>query len=221
VKPIEEADLRALDEYRRSFSDAYAFVVHEVRVKMNISPTGRRVKSVSSIVAKLQRESIRLSQMQDIAGCRVVLQDIADQKKVAIEILEKIFPKTKLVDRRTNPSSGYRATHVIVSVNGKPIEVQVRSRLQHLWAEFSERLSDTDTAVKYGGGPKEIQDMLSTFSGLVLNVEENELKIASLEDTEGPILLELQEEIKKQREEIATLLKKYDDAQTKITRRSP
>ncbi len=166
---------------------------------------------------------MKLSQMQDIAGCRIVCRDVAEQE-TAIMGLQKIFSKTKLVDRRTTPSFGYRAAHVIVSIDGKPIEVQVRSNWQHRWAAFSESLSDTeDPAIKYGGGPKEIRDMLSTLSAKVSSLEEKELKIASLEDTEDSIQVEVQKEMKKLEEEIATLIDGYynNKDQTGTIRRRP
>ena len=67
----DEADLRELDEYRRSFGAGYEHVVGLVRGRLRLEPTGRPAKSTSSIVDKLRRESIRLTQIQDIAGCRI------------------------------------------------------------------------------------------------------------------------------------------------------
>jgi hypothetical protein len=68
-----ESDLRMLDEYRRSFGEAYEAVIQTIR-QHGAFPTGRSAKSTLSIVEKLRRESIRLSQMQDIAGCRIVVK---------------------------------------------------------------------------------------------------------------------------------------------------
>ena len=68
--PHTESDLRLLDDYRRSFGQACEAVVRTIRERGQ-SPTARLAKSTLSIVEKLRRESIRLSQMQDIAGCRV------------------------------------------------------------------------------------------------------------------------------------------------------
>ncbi|GAC1306974.1 MAG: hypothetical protein NVSMB21_10350 [Vulcanimicrobiaceae bacterium] len=48
----------------------------------------RTAKSTSSIVAKLQRESTRLSQIQDIAGCRIVVPTIAAQIYISEEGLD-------------------------------------------------------------------------------------------------------------------------------------
>lgn len=71
---LSDDDLRQLDAYRRTFADAYESVISAVR-GLGLEPTGRPAKSTPAIVAKLQRETIRLSQMQDIAGCRFVVDD--------------------------------------------------------------------------------------------------------------------------------------------------
>ncbi|SRR6266496_656574 len=76
---ISEEDLRLLDSYRRSFTDAYDEVVGKIRDQLGLEPTGRPAKSTTSIIDKLQRETIRLSQMQDIAGCRIVVPLLASQ----------------------------------------------------------------------------------------------------------------------------------------------
>ena len=79
---ISEADLRMVDDYRRSFSEAYEFVFGAIRSELGLEPTGRPAKSTSSITEKLLRESIRLSQIQDIAGCRLVVPGIEEQDEL-------------------------------------------------------------------------------------------------------------------------------------------
>ena len=146
--------MRLLDRYRRSFTEAYEAVVESIRTELALEPTGRPAKSTTSISDKLRRESIRLSQIQDIAGCRVIVPDIAHQESV-VQSLISLFEHTTVSDRRAKPSHGYRAVHVIVNTRGKLIEIQVRTALQHLWAELSEKFSDViDPAIKYGAGVK-------------------------------------------------------------------
>ncbi len=65
-----ETDLKLLDEFRRSFHEAYEVTVEAIRVRTKAEPSGRPAKSTTAIIEKLKRESIRLSQFQDIAGCR-------------------------------------------------------------------------------------------------------------------------------------------------------
>src|SRR2546422_4790511 len=66
---ISETDLRLLDSYRRSFAEAYECVVRRIRDQLKLEPTGRPAKSTTSIVDKLQRESVRLS--QNAGHCRL------------------------------------------------------------------------------------------------------------------------------------------------------
>src|SRR5262245_55602894 len=98
-----DSDLRLLDEYRRSFAGAYETGVRVTREQLRLEPTGRPAKSTTSIVAKLQRESIRLSQVQDIAGCRIVVSDVIEQDRV-VQSLAHAFPEADVVDRRATLS---------------------------------------------------------------------------------------------------------------------
>src|SRR5262249_50146389 len=136
---VSEADLRLLDSYRRSFAPVYEHVIATIREAVHYPPTGRPAKSTTSIVEKLLRESIRLTQMQDIAGCRLVVPHIGTQNRIVKLLVKEL--SAEVSDRRKHPSHGYRAVHLIAKADDKQIEVQVRTRLQHLWAEFSEKLS--------------------------------------------------------------------------------
>ncbi|MCX8005894.1 MAG: hypothetical protein N2688_13235 [Burkholderiaceae bacterium] len=160
-----------LAEYRRSFRPAYENVVDTLRQQLGLEVTGRPEKTVNSIVAKLRRERVRLSQMQDIAGCRIVVPDIPAQVTTLAEI-GAAFPSAKVYDRRSKPSHGYRAVHVVVHVNGKAVEIQIRTELQDLWAQISEQLSDVwDPELKYGKGSAKARKFLLETSALVENVE--------------------------------------------------
>jgi len=168
---LVESDLRLLDDHRRSFGEAYEPVVRIIREQLQLEPTGRPAKSTASLIEKLRRESIRLTQVQDIAGCRLVVADVSEQDRV-VASLRALFPRAGVIDRRANPSYGYRAVHVIVHILGKLVEIQVRTSLQHLWAELSEKLSDVvDPRIKYGGGADWIRKMLSTISKAIRSHE--------------------------------------------------
>ena len=173
---ITEEDLRLLDRYRRTFTPAYEVVVGAIRDKLGLEPTGRPAKSTISIIDKLKRESIRLTQIQDIAGCRIVVADIAEQESV-IKSLTDMFPQATVIDRRAKPSHGYRAIHVVVNQERKSIEIQVRTAVQQVWAELSEKLSDeVDPLIKYGGAtegdPKILQEILQLLSDYTADIEQ-------------------------------------------------
>jgi ppGpp synthetase/RelA/SpoT-type nucleotidyltranferase len=170
-RDISEADLRLLDAYRRSFADASEFVFAQIRDHLGLKPTGRPAKSTTSIIEKVRREKTRLSTMQDIAGCRVIVPDILTQDEVVAR-LNGLFDRTTVVDRREHPSHGYRAVHVIVDRRSKLVEVQVRTSLQHAWAQLSEKLADeVDSTIKYGGGDKELVSHLATMSDASMDME--------------------------------------------------
>lgn len=171
---LVESDLRVLDDHRRSFGEAYETVVRTIREQLHLEPTGRPAKSTASLIEKLRRESIRLTQVQDIAGCRIVVADVSEQERV-VASLRALFPRAAVIDRRANPSYGYHAVHVIAHIFGTLVEIQVRSSLQHLWAELSEKLSDVvDPRIKYGGGADWVRNMLSTISTAIRTHEEME-----------------------------------------------
>ncbi len=174
--PPTDNDLRLLNEYRLSFGPTYDFVIRTIREKLQLNPTGRPAKSTSSIAEKLRRESIRLSQVQDIAGCRVVISDVLAQDQT-IATLNETFSDARIVDRRINPSYGYRAVHVIVAHDQLSVEIQIRTSLQHFWAELSERLADVvDSNIKYGGGNNDIREPLSAASESIVILENLERK---------------------------------------------
>lgn len=172
---ITEDDLRLLDAFRRSFAPAYEHVIAVIRSNVISEPTGRPAKSTSSIIEKLQRETVRLTQMQDIAGCRLVVPGVRAQAKV-VAALQGSLGEVVVTDRRKRPSHGYRAVHIVATSHSKPIEIQVRTTLQHLWAEFSEKLADVvDPLIKYGGGTEKVRKLLEDYSDLVARVEAIEL----------------------------------------------
>jgi putative GTP pyrophosphokinase len=188
-----EAELRLLDEYRRTFGPAYDRVVANVQRIIGVPVSGRPAKSTSSIIEKLNRESIRLSQMQDIAGCRAIVADVPQQDR-AMNAIERGLKNVAILDRREKPSHGYRAVHLIIRVDGKPIEVQVRTSLQHVWAETSEKLADViDPSIKYGGGSVAVRRVLDRASTMARSIEALEAKLARIGASDGEIAQELRE----------------------------
>lgn len=164
-------DLTELDHYRRTFESSYDLVANVLRNKLKLTVTGRPSKTTRSITDKLCRESIRLSQIQDIAGCRVVVDDIPAQDRL-VRLLDIFLTRPRIVDRRTNPSHGYRAVHLVAKIDGRCVEVQVRTVPQHLWAEISEKMADAiDLRIKYGDGDSEALGLLHSLSRSVQRLE--------------------------------------------------
>jgi ppGpp synthetase/RelA/SpoT-type nucleotidyltranferase len=161
---ISDADLNALEdlvachmstlELARPRLDDLAVSVGTTQ--LNIT---HRAKTTQTIIEKLRRQDgMSLARMQDLAGIRVVgAVSLAEQDELAAEIARR-FPadprEPTIKDRREEPSYGYRALHVIVSLEGITIEVQVRTLLQHVWANVMERLADLfGRQIRYGEPP--------------------------------------------------------------------
>lgn len=148
----------------------------------------QRLKRSTSIIAKLQREpSMKLSTMQDIAGIRVVMTNLRDVFALSTD-LKKSKAKHKIInefDYINNPKkSGYRSIHLIFQYdnlknpesNGLKIEVQVRTRLQHIWATTVETLGTfMETSLKSSEGPEKILNFLSLTSSAFALIEKTPL----------------------------------------------
>lgn len=124
----------------------------------------QRLKRIPTILDKLQREpTMQLANMQDIGGCRAVLENIREIRAVQ----KRLRPKTlRLYDYIETPrESGYRGVHVIVVYDGRLTEVQLRTGLMHQWAYTVERLSGRlGEDLKGGKGPEPLLEWLKTVS---------------------------------------------------------
>jgi hypothetical protein len=102
---------------------------------------------------------MELARMQDLGGCRIVVDENADAEKAVAAITRRSSPHYEVVrvtDYRGEgrQTTGYRAIHVIVRRDGYLLEIQVRTRRQHGWAEAVERAANrTNVALKDGDGP--------------------------------------------------------------------
>ena len=106
----------------------------------------QRLKRLPSIVSKLVRiPRIRLSQMQDIGGCRAIIPTAADAANLAADLAASDI-RHELVRSNNYISSpratGYRSLHIVYAYNsdrttewqGLQTEIQIRSQPQHQWA---------------------------------------------------------------------------------------
>ncbi len=151
--PSEE-DLRLLEAVRPHYLAALGMVRTVLADDFGLE-VAHREKNRDTILEKLRRErDMRLSRVQDVVGARVVKQMTLAEQDGLVERIALRFPDHRVTDRRAKPSHGYRAVHVIVKVDGIPVEVQVRTALQHDWAQAMERLGDNwGRLIRYGGEP--------------------------------------------------------------------
>lgn len=131
----------------------------------------QRLKRLRTIVDKLRREpTMSLTTMQDVGGCRAVLNSIDEIRRVERR-LKKNRPVLGYYDYVTTPrASGYRSVHIIVGYHDREdelraVEVQLRTRPMHDWAIGVESLSGRlQVDLKSGEGPREVLDLLAALS---------------------------------------------------------
>lgn len=140
----------------------------------------QRLKRLESIVAKLRREkTMSLWAMQDLGGCRFIVQSVDDVYKYfnrlkSSRIRHKFI---KADDYLVTPKpSGYRSLHAIYEFHSDKntdynrnmmIEIQFRTHLQHLWATAVETMGlFKNVAIKSGDGDVETQRFFALVSSL-------------------------------------------------------
>lgn len=106
----------------------------------------QRLKRTRSILGKLIREpSMRLTQMQDIGGCRTVFSSIDSVYALKKSYLNHNgqYEVVRIDDYIRSPKpSGYRSLHLVLKYKSKKypqydnvfVEVQARTLTQHAWA---------------------------------------------------------------------------------------
>jgi len=156
-----ESALEVINNWRSS----HAFPLQGIKMTLlnrarKVDPNAliaQRIKRLTSIAAKLTRqESMKLSRMHDIGGCRAVVANVAD-----VDDLIEIYTKSRPAERNEfvhgydyidEPKlDGYRGIHLVYKYRtaspdrkkfeGLRIEIQLRSQLQHAWATAIETVS--------------------------------------------------------------------------------
>ena len=177
-----DGDLEKLDEFRQTYSDidAQAYILiqdalQECTDKLVI--TKRKRKTRQSIVDKLCRQKkLRLSQMQDIAGCRIVVRGGAQAGCQVNQQLVNAFEEKQLrIQSKPRNKDGYRAIHLIVRINKKSYEIQLRTLAQDVFANLVERLCDKENTLKYGGSDREqpVLKKLKALSDALFDVDKD------------------------------------------------
>lgn len=145
----------------------------------------QRLKRLPSIRKKLVRfGGMRMTQIQDIGGCRAVLRDIQTARDVTEHYRRRTRMKHELVNfddyLECPQKSGYRGQHLVyayhsdknATYNGLKIEIQVRSRLQHAWATAVETVDMfTQQALKSSSGTEEWMRFFALASSAIAEIE--------------------------------------------------
>lgn len=133
----------ALDETREERVEAMEEAVHSIQTllaKHNIQASvSGRPKHIYSIWKKMERKHLRFDQLYDIRAVRIIV----DTLEKCYETLSLIQESSEVLSKeyddyiaRPKPN-GYQSLHtVIVGKNGRPLEVQIRTRAMHEFAEL-------------------------------------------------------------------------------------
>jgi guanosine-3',5'-bis(diphosphate) 3'-pyrophosphohydrolase len=98
-----------------------------------------RVKDPYSILHKLTRKSVKIEELTDIVGFRIIVneQEECYTSLKLIQEIYKVIPK-KYRDYIDKPkTNGYRSLHTVILLGsyGLPVEIQIRTREMHNIAE--------------------------------------------------------------------------------------
>jgi hypothetical protein len=169
--------------------------------------TSGRLKRMDSIIGKLSRKDalpgLTLWSMQDIGGCRAVLPTLAGVR--AVDTLyansgSNLFVPIRRKDYISEPKkSGYRDIHRILKFQGKSppgfdgmqIEIQLRSRQQHIFATAVETVGYfTEQALKSSLGQERWLRFFSLI-GSLLSLNEGGPVVPGTPESRSELLAEL------------------------------
>ncbi|QOV20746.1 GTP pyrophosphokinase family protein [Blautia liquoris] len=160
-----------------------------------------RVKTVSSILEKMQRKNIASKdleeEVEDIAGIRLICQFVEDIDKVT-ELIRKrsdIEVKSEKDYISHMKESGYRSYHLIVyymveTMNGTKkiqVEIQIRTMAMDFWATIEHSLQ-----YKYKSNiPQHIRQRLSNAADAIISLD-NEMSTVRNEIMDAQISSQIQ-----------------------------
>lgn len=208
IKETEEA-LDIINNWRAAHGfplQSFRAILYRYSKKVHKTPNpliAHRIKRLPSIKLKLElNHHMRLSQMQDIGGCRVVLKDV-----FAVMQLVEIFKNSRIKHVPLTPKNyidnpkdtGYRAVHLIYKYNSIEhkeynelrIEIQVRTKLQHIWATAVETVDTlTKNALKSNIGPQDWKRFFVLMASVIAKREGTPI-IPNTPENETELLNEL------------------------------
>ncbi|WP_431837725.1 hypothetical protein [Cellulomonas sp. Y8] len=177
--------LAMVEEWRASFApaaNATAMWVKSVVARSDVEAIQirSRYKRLPSLLRKIDRmQRTRVPQIEDVAGCRVVVPDLAHLRSLqqllrASRVRNVEFPKELDDDYTDLPQGdGYRAVHmhILRTVRGQGpwrVEIQLRTARQHQWAEFVEEFDRVfGYDLKHGDAPHEVKLFFTIYSDVV------------------------------------------------------
>ena len=145
----------------------------------------QRLKRMPTIIDKMVRHpNMKLTTMQDIAGVRAVLPTVRHAETLAEEyknssLLHELIDQKNYIDVPRD-EDGYRSIHLIYRYKNKKnpdydslrLELQIRSRLQHIWATAVETMGTfLGQALKSRQGDQKWLDFFAITSSAFAHIE--------------------------------------------------
>lgn len=177
--------LAILNNWRSSHAYPLQVIASNLRRKNPNAIVVQRLKRLDSITGKLERfPEMSLYRMQDLGGCRVIVDDI-DQVYESLNKYKKSRIRHILKKEndyiQTPKESGYRSYHMVYQFHSDDndtynknmlIEIQFRTQLQHIWATALETMGIyTKTALKASMGDKDILRFFVLVSSVFAKME--------------------------------------------------
>ncbi len=145
----------------------------------------QRSKRLESIHKKLvDRPSMRLTQMQDIAGCRAIFKRLKSVERLVHAYKSSKFDHKFRSEKdyiATPKADGYRCHHLVYEYRGSKetapysglrVEVQVRTQFQHAWATAVEAVGIfTKQALKSNQGDQDWLRFFALMSSAIAAIE--------------------------------------------------
>lgn len=104
-----------------------------------------RIKSSNSVIEKLYRKNKIVSlesaynNLTDIIGLRTVVR-IPGEVYNILDYIKNNYVVTEVKDYIKEPKeTGYQSLHVIINVENMPVEVQIRTVSQDVWANYEHK----------------------------------------------------------------------------------
>ena len=177
--------IEILNNWRSSHAYPLEVITNNLRRNNPRAIVVQRLKRLDSILGKIERfPNMSLYRMQDLGGCRVIVDSIEEVYKSVNQFknskIRHIFKKED--DYIQNPKkSGYRSYHMVYQFQSDEnetynknilIEIQFRTKLQHIWATAVEMMGIfTKSNLKSSSGDEDILRFFVLVSSLFAQQE--------------------------------------------------
>ncbi|MGV1046827.1 RelA/SpoT family protein [Limnohabitans sp.] len=143
LEPVTYKEIASLLDQKRGERERYMVDLRE-RMQQELAAQGvkaqvdGRPKHIYSIVRKMRGKSLAFDRVFDIRALRVVVPAVSDCYQVLSWVHEHFVPIAEEFDdyiAKPKPN-GYQSLHTVVrDVDGRPIEIQIRTQAMHDHAE--------------------------------------------------------------------------------------